>query len=114
MSPHELQSAIVTFVNQPDYQPVKPRVIARRLGLPKEESADVRRAVKLLVRQGKLSYASNHLVRPAETKTTLSAPIPQRDEESLATPGLPLPVDEVTFELPPPRNASGQSTPGPG
>ena len=28
MSPHELQSAIITFVHQPDYQPVKPRVIA--------------------------------------------------------------------------------------
>ena len=65
MDAHELQSAIENFVNQPDYQPVKPRVIAQRLGLPKEEATDVRRAVKRLVRQGKLAYASNHLVRSA-------------------------------------------------
>ena len=39
MDAHEPQSAIESFVNQPDYQPVKPRVIAHRLGLPKEEAA---------------------------------------------------------------------------
>ena len=53
----------IDFVNQPDYQPVKPRGIAHRLGLPKEEATEVRRAVKRLVRQGKLAYGSNHLVR---------------------------------------------------
>jgi len=90
MTPHELQSAIVELVNQPDYQPVKPRVIAHRLGLPKEEATDVRRAVKRLVRQGKLVYASNHLVRPA----------PPAPRSPLAAPGF---LDENTRELDLPR-----------
>jgi ribonuclease R len=74
MDAHELQSAIVDLVNQPAYQPVKPRVIAQRLGLPKEEVTDVRRAVKRLVRQGILVYASNHLVRPAPNDKAPSVP----------------------------------------
>ncbi len=82
MDLHELQSAIENLVNQPDYQPVKPRVIAQRLGLPKEEVPDVRRTVKRLVRQGKLVYASNHLVRPAFPSSP--APLPERGEGSLA------------------------------
>ena len=99
MSPHELQTAIETLVNQPGYQPVKPRIIARRLGLPKEEATDVRRAVKRLVRQGKLVYASNHLVRPAppsspadlrqspdrRTWPSPPAPVPQEEYKSLTS-----------------------------
>jgi ribonuclease R len=87
----ELQAAITDFVNRPNYQPVKPRVIAHRLGLPKEEAADVRRAVKRLVRQGSLVYSSNHLVRPVATKiastpeaagnTPSPSAVPRRTEE---------------------------------
>ena len=87
MSPHELQSAIVDLVNRPDYQPVKPRVIAKRLGLPKEEAADVRRAVKRLTRQGLVSYAANHIVRPVD-KPSPPAPLPE-GEGSYAAADLP-------------------------
>jgi ribonuclease R len=75
MSPQDLQSAILDLVNQPNYQPVKPRIIARRLGLPKEEATEVRRAVKRLVRQGRLIYASNHLVHAASTVSASASPI---------------------------------------
>ena len=92
MSPHELQSAIVDFVNQPHYHPVKPRVIAQRLGLPKEEAPNVRRAVKLLVRRGKLEYASNHLVRPI--KPSPPAPLPEGEGISWPSPPAPLPEGE--------------------
>ena len=64
MSPLELQSAIADLVNHPDYPPLKPRIIAKRLGLPKEEVADVRRMVKRMVKLGLVSYASNDIVRP--------------------------------------------------
>jgi ribonuclease R len=59
-----LQQSILTFVNQPGYRPMKPRIIARNLGLDKEEAADVKKAVKRLVRLGQLQYGSNHLVMP--------------------------------------------------
>ena len=89
MSPHELESAILDIVNQPGYQPVKPRVIAKRLG---EEASEVRRAVKRLVRQGKLDYGASHLVRPASSPP--SATLPDSGEASFA-PRRPLPTMAV-------------------
>ncbi|MGO9112827.1 MAG: ribonuclease R family protein, partial [Thermoguttaceae bacterium] len=102
MTPHELQSAIENLVNQPDYQPVKPRVIAQRLGLPKEEATDVRRAVKRLVRQGKLVYASNHLVRAAETNNPAPSASEIAGDRGEALVGVVVPASEgvpETFSL---------------
>ncbi len=56
----------------PGYQPVKPRVIAKKLGLPKEQASEVRRAVKRLVHQGLLIYGTNHLVMPVAGVPTVS------------------------------------------
>ncbi|MCA9202518.1 MAG: ribonuclease R [Planctomycetales bacterium] len=61
----ELQQAILDLVNAPNYQPVKPRVIAKKLNYPPEQKQDVRRAVKRLAKRGLLSYGTKHLVRPA-------------------------------------------------
>ena len=82
MDAHELQTAIVELVNRPNYQPVKPRILAKKLGLPKEKATEVRRAVKRLVRQGLVSYASNHIVRPAEAKPALPGPQPEGERSS--------------------------------
>ena len=92
MSPHELESAILDLVNRPDYQPVKPRIIAKRLGLPPEEAADVRRMVKRMVKLGLVTYASNHIVRPvASDKPSRPAPLPRGEESNSpsASPALP-------------------------
>jgi ribonuclease R len=109
MTPNELQSAIFDLVNQPSYQPVKPRVIANRLGLPKEEATDVRRAVKLLVRQGKLSYSSNHLVRPIDVKKpSPPAPLPEGEGRPRATP---VDEDASEYDLPRKRKRSEHARP---
>ena len=65
MHEHELDAKILQHVAASGYQPVKPRVIAKKLGLSKEQSPEIRPAVKRLVRQGLLIYGSNHLVMPA-------------------------------------------------
>jgi ribonuclease R len=65
MHPLELDPKVLEYVTAPGYQPVKPRVIAQRLRLPKDQAPEVRRAVKRLVRQGLLMYGSDHLVMPA-------------------------------------------------
>ena len=59
-----LKERVLAYVLRPDYQPVKPRVIARKLGLPKERHEDVKRLVKRLTKLGQLSYGSKHLVQP--------------------------------------------------
>ena len=61
---NNLEQSILQLVNSPGYRPIKPRVIAQRLKLSKDEAVDVRRAVKQLVRQAKLRYSTNHLVMP--------------------------------------------------
>ena len=66
-----IEEAVARLVSAPGYRPVKPRVIAQQLKLSKEQAAEVKRAVKRLVQQGRLCYGSSHLVMPA---TTAKAP----------------------------------------
>ena len=60
-----LEQAILELVRRPGYRPVKPRVIAERLQVPKRQAAEVKRAVKRLVSRGQIVYGSAHLVAPA-------------------------------------------------
>ncbi len=58
----ELEAAILNYVGRPNYQPVKPKVLAKKLGL-EDRAMDVRRAIKKLVKRGLLAYGTKHLVR---------------------------------------------------
>ncbi len=62
MTDSELQELVLKHIQLPDYQPVKPRVIAKQLGLPKQQHGDLRRAIKRLAKVGKLSYGQKHVV----------------------------------------------------
>jgi ribonuclease R len=64
MTNNDLETLILEYVLAPGYRPVKPRVIAKRLGLVDDQRDQVRRAVKRLAKQGKLAYGANHLVKP--------------------------------------------------
>jgi ribonuclease R len=66
MTESQIEQKVLALVRGPDYRPVKPRVIAKQLRVAPELDREVKRVIKRLVRQGKLSYAANHLVRPAE------------------------------------------------
>ena len=58
---NELKQQIVDLVLADNYQPLKPRAIAKKLKQSGEER-EVRRAIKQLVRAKKIAFASNHLV----------------------------------------------------
>ena len=58
---NELKQQIVDLVLADNYQPLKPRQIAKKLKQLGEER-EVRRAIKQLVRAKKIAFASNHLV----------------------------------------------------
>jgi len=68
MNDAELERSILRFVAKPGYKPAKPRAIAQKLGLTKDQAVEVRRAVKRLVRRGQVAYGSNHLVRPVDPR----------------------------------------------
>ncbi len=85
-----LEESILEFVNAPGYRPVKPRVIAEQLKLPKDDAVLVRRMVKQLVRHGKIRYASNHLVLPpvaADVKAS-SKSLPKSDSRGPTARGM--------------------------
>ena len=60
---NELAARVLAFVAQPNYQPVKPRVLAKKLGLAKEEHDELKKTIKRLVKQGRLVYGSKHFVQ---------------------------------------------------
>jgi len=65
MNEQELERAVVEWVRRPNYVPVKPRVIAQQLKVPKSGWQEVKKAIKRLVARGELAYGSNHLVQAA-------------------------------------------------
>ncbi|MCD4726249.1 MAG: hypothetical protein K8R46_01190, partial [Pirellulales bacterium] len=82
-----LEKSILKLVSAPGYRPIKPRTIAQRLKLPKDRTADVRKAVKRLVRDGRIAYSTNHLVTPVAT-TSDAAPR-KKNSRGLTAPGKP-------------------------
>lgn len=53
---------------------MKPKGIAQFLKIPKDQASDVKKAVKHLVRMGRIRYAANHLVLPIQAATPSAAP----------------------------------------
>jgi len=64
MTDIEIENAVLRLVNGKKYRPGKPREIAKTLGLPPDDTKRIRKVVKKLVKKGKLTYGSNHVVQP--------------------------------------------------
>ena len=58
----EIADRVMRLVVSPDYKPAKPKQIATTLKLDDDGYREVRRAVKQLVKEGRLIYGGNHLV----------------------------------------------------
>ncbi|RCS41360.1 ribonuclease R [Bremerella cremea] len=63
MEIEEIEAKLLSHVNQPNYQPVKPKVIAKKLGITDDDKRPFKRALKRLIRKGLVRYGSNHLVK---------------------------------------------------
>ncbi|HMO87511.1 MAG TPA: hypothetical protein PKC18_21575, partial [Lacipirellulaceae bacterium] len=56
---------ILAHVNHPNYRPVKPKVVAKKIGAEGEGAAEaVRKTIKRLVKEGLLAFGPSHLVYP--------------------------------------------------
>ena len=58
----ELADRVMRLVVSPEYRPSKPKQIAATLNLDADEYRELRRTIKQLVLEGRLIYASNHLI----------------------------------------------------
>ncbi|MFN3153567.1 ribonuclease R [Bremerella sp.] len=63
MEIEEIEAKLLSHVNAPNYQPVKPKVIAKKLGLTDDDRKPFKRALKRLIRKGLVRYGANHLVK---------------------------------------------------
>ncbi|HEV3204662.1 MAG TPA: ribonuclease R [Gemmataceae bacterium] len=67
-----LEEKIVAELGRKNYQPIKPKALARKLGLPSSLYHDFRLALKELIRQGRAEMGKNHSVRPAQPHGTVT------------------------------------------
>jgi ribonuclease R len=70
-----LRSKIFDHVNNPNYQPVKPGVIAKQLGLAGDAVAEVKKTIKRMVKAGELHWGPSHLVVSSQTSRAHQRPI---------------------------------------
>jgi ribonuclease R len=82
MNSETIAQQILTFVYSQDYRPAKPRVIHKALKLSEDEYRDLRRAIKKLIREGRLTFGKNHLVlKPTSPITSDSPPSRSNDPD---------------------------------
>jgi len=65
---HNLEQQLLAYVHAEHYQPVKPRVIARKLELDEDTTRELKKLIKRLVKKGLLEYGQKHLVRKPSGK----------------------------------------------
>ena len=66
MQESEFEQLVLQYVQRAKYTPVKSRILARNLEIPKPQHASFKALVKQMVRDGKLSYGENHKIQPAD------------------------------------------------
>src|SRR5262245_48600596 len=57
------EDQILAAVSRRNYQPLKPKALARKLGVPAPQYPAFRNALRELLRQGRLELGRNHAVR---------------------------------------------------
>src|SRR5260370_39049036 len=67
-----LEQQILAAVARKTYQPLKPKALARKLGLPAKEYSAFPWTLRELVKQGRLILGKNHTVRPTPPHGTVS------------------------------------------
>jgi ribonuclease R len=58
----DLRTTVLQLVSSPDYQPIKPAVIAKKLGLADERARELKKIIKQMVKSGELAWGPGHHV----------------------------------------------------
>jgi ribonuclease R len=109
---HDLKERAVAYITAPNYRPVKPRVIARKLGLDREATQGFSKAIRFLAQEGRIRQGPNHVVFPAPNRAEkkerraakedarragdLSPPVVAAESEQENTGGLTSPARQRT------------------
>jgi ribonuclease R len=68
----DFESQILTTLARKTYQPLKPKALARQLGVPQKQYGDFRRALRELLKQGRAEIGKNQTVRAARPHGTIT------------------------------------------
>lgn len=88
MQENQVQQRLLEYVQRPNYRPVKPKVIAKKMELLEEELPAFRRAIRQLIKSGHLEYGDKHLLKAvggASVSTVVQeSPVEEHEAESAA------------------------------
>ena len=68
----ELENEILAVVTSKSYKPMKPKSLAKRLGLEASQYGGFRRILKELVKLGRLQFGKDHYIRSASLQGTVT------------------------------------------
>src|SRR5438876_2802671 len=60
----ELVEQLMGLLRKRNYEPMRPRELARRLGLNKARFGELKLALRDLLKEGRIEVAPNHTIRP--------------------------------------------------
>src|SRR5262245_15089799 len=103
--PSSLHSRILEHVNNPNYQPVKPAVIAKQLGISGEAVQELKKTIKRMVKAGEINWGPSHLVVAAKNTS-------QRESDGAvasASIGAPPKIDDRAERRARRKNKSGSA-----
>ena len=83
-----LHDTILEHVNNPNYQPVKPAVIAKQLGISGEGTQELKKTIKRMVKAGEILWGPSHLVVPLKK-------IPKRKSDGEVASATVTPIPEI-------------------
>ncbi|MGE3807269.1 MAG: ribonuclease R [Gemmataceae bacterium] len=67
-----LEERILAEIGKKSFTPIKPKALSRKLGLPASEYGAFRRAIRTLVREGRIEMGRAHTIRPAPPHGTVT------------------------------------------
>src|SRR5262245_37463677 len=68
----DLEHQILAAVGRKNYKPLKPKALARKLGVPQRQYPVFRQALRELLRQGRLEAGKDHTVRAVPPHGTVT------------------------------------------
>ena len=80
----EIRDAVLTLVNNPNYQPLKPAVIAKKLGVDGDGARELKKLIKQLVKAKQLAFGPSHLVYAADKSPSRKKAAAKAAEKSAA------------------------------
>jgi ribonuclease R len=68
----QYEEQILAALARKSYQPLKAKALARKLGVPTPQYPEFRKALRELLKQGRLEVGRNHTIRPAQPHGTVA------------------------------------------